>query len=225
MKRGDAYEISLEGSCYSGKSTLAKALSKQFCGQFIPEYSYFDPSFQRRKKFPPHSIDDSLDSFKYFLNLDLNRTYSISTNQDKLFFLDRSIVSVIAFEYAKLKVGIPNIFNQVNDLIKHHLERATLPSEWIYLRFDSLNTLKLRVQSHDIGLRFMVEKNTVQNLQTFYKVFFTELGQYSITISTESSPRLQLEQASNFINDRLNSKDKITPQIFMAALNNTQKIL
>jgi len=65
-KNIECNEFSLEGVCYSGKSTLAKSLSIRLKTPYLPEYSFYDQSVGRRNQFPPRSKKESLQSLRFF---------------------------------------------------------------------------------------------------------------------------------------------------------------
>lgn len=220
MKKTIYNEFSLEGVCYSGKTTLARSLCESYRGLFLPEYSFFDRSIKRRKKFPPMSKKDSYQSFEFFLDLDKVRKNYLVAQPKKLVFSDRSIISTIAFEYAKFKVNIPNVLDQVTGLIDSHIQNIILPTGWIYMRFNNLVDQKTRLKSHHVGLSFLVEDITLKNLQYFYDRLFVELKQFSLVIPTEYSQDLQLKLASRFIEERLTVKTRLSPSIFLLAINN-----
>lgn len=215
MNRTKKKEFSIEGVCYSGKTTLAKSLSENWKNSlFVPEYSFFDLSVKRRNNFPPISKQDSMQAFQFFLNLDQTRKGAVNAQKQSLIFSDRSIISTIAFEYAKSKANIPNVFDQVDQLIDEHLLNIELPLGWIYIRFNDLELIKKRINSHHIGLKFLIEENTLANLQFFYDFIFEKIKQFSLVVSASEAPKLQLEQTSAFIKTRIKSIDKLSHKDF-----------
>jgi len=90
---------------------------------------------------------------------------------------------------------------------------------------NDFSTLKSRTKSHNIGLKFLVENKTLDNLQFFYDVFSQKLKKHFLTIPAEENPRFQIESASSFIEQRIKSKNQLSEEKFLLVLDKIIKKL
>ena len=92
----ESYYFAIEGGVCCGKTTLANLVSSSTGSPRLPEYmEMVSPAH------PAHSLAlPDLDRVLFFFELDQRRSLSIGVQRNALVVGDRSILSIIAFEYA-----------------------------------------------------------------------------------------------------------------------------
>jgi thymidylate kinase len=92
--------LAVEGSSFSGKTTMVNLLGEHFSGRIIGEY--YDYAIKTSKDgFPPFAkTRDQLDQqIDYFLNLEAERTAEVEeSSQVKPIIVDRTAASLVAFQ-------------------------------------------------------------------------------------------------------------------------------
>jgi len=159
--------VALEGLVHAGKSTLLRSIMMQEYKfvKCIEEYVEF-----ATERFPvfPKSREFARSGHMFFLNLEQNRKAEMG-DSDRIILLDRSIFSILAYNFAVEKMSngeIPCFQDSVN---AYENEDWLIPEACIYLDVDDEN-ISLRHQNekgfyHDIFL----EKTFNAQLREFYE--------------------------------------------------------
>lgn len=93
--------IWLEWGICSGKTTIWKLLAKKLGWYFIEEHT---PRIKNKEAFNLEfkTAQDFLKTFKYFLDVEIERNTSLDEN--KIYIFDRTIYSLLWFAYSKWKL-------------------------------------------------------------------------------------------------------------------------
>lgn len=128
--------VALEGLVHAGKSTLLENISER-CAfvKCIGEYVNFTT-----ERFPcfPESRDDACSGNAFFLNLEQERILEIEEN-DCVVLLDRSIFSVLAYNFAVEKMSNGKIPCFQDNIKAYQNESWLIPEVCVYLDVDDRN--------------------------------------------------------------------------------------
>lgn len=101
---GTPLVIAVEGMCFAGKTTLARALARRLSAAVIPEYADLAPL----PGFPPASPSAARTALSRFLAIEAGRARSARTANGPLVLFDRCPLTLIAHEHAMTALGIPS---------------------------------------------------------------------------------------------------------------------
>lgn len=95
--------VAMEGLCYAGKTTLARALAPLTGGTVIAEYG----ELAAPPPFPPRNEDDVIAALRHFLRLERARAAAARAAGTAVVLLDRSPLTLIAHEHGIGRLGVP----------------------------------------------------------------------------------------------------------------------
>ena len=100
---GDPLVIAVEGLCYAGKTTLARALAPAAGAIVIGEYA----GMASLPPFPPRHLGDIATALDRFLHLEQLRARTARAAGAPVVLLDRSPLTLIAHECGMAALGVP----------------------------------------------------------------------------------------------------------------------
>ena len=127
--------IALEGSSFAGKTTISNHLTNIYPNsiRLISEYVEYAKGSKYFPPFPKTS-QQAIDNLIFFLNLDAIRFSEIHENPEYYsFLLDRSVLTLLAFNYALEKQYNIVCYEESYNLIVNSY-RAFIPDLTIYLK-------------------------------------------------------------------------------------------
>jgi thymidylate kinase len=118
--------IAFEGLPGGGKTTLVKMLAQELDGEYIPEIVETD-------KYSP-------DQDEYYIESEFQKIDFAKKSTKKYKILDRSYISMLAYNYGKKENGLENIYNVLVEKFKDMPE----PNLYVYLKIDEIGVCNAR---------------------------------------------------------------------------------
>lgn len=99
----EPFAAAIEGLCYAGKTTLARALAPLTGGMVLPDYG----ELAATPRFPPRDQEDVIAALRHFLCLERARAAAARAARAAVVLLDRSPLTLIAHEHGIGHLGVP----------------------------------------------------------------------------------------------------------------------
>ena len=200
-------KLTLEGTSFAGKTTLSKELEKHNPNRYkmIEEYVAYAKGAENFPSYPPKNKEEALRNFEFFLNLERQRHVDIKKHEDKpyVMVMDRSIISLLGFEYAQKYLAGLDVFCEVKDMLEKEPDLA--PDFIIYLHANDLNIKKrLQESQRKVGDLF-VDPNFNQQIRNFFD-WLAEQGKYPIVTIDTNKDFNQVKQELIQVADSLKIK-------------------
>lgn len=100
---GTPIVLAIEGLCFVGKTTLARALATQREAVVLPDYA----DLAAPPPWPPRGRADVIAALRHFLRLEQQRALLARQRASRLVVQDRSPLSLIAHEFGMDRLGMP----------------------------------------------------------------------------------------------------------------------
>ncbi len=168
--------VALEGLPGGGKTTLAKMLADGLNGDYIPE-------ILETNKFSPNQDE-------YYIESEYQKIIKANKSNKKFKFLDRSYVSMLAYNYGKKENGLENIFDM---LVKIFLKMPE-PSLYVYLKIDDIKICNARKGKRGRNPVWVNEDNLLRIREYYEKFFKTKNNCLVVSVDNNS-----LEEAYRII--------------------------
>lgn len=173
------HHVALEGNVGAGKSTVAKIFCETYGYPHIGEYGNYVnfAAGERFPIFPPSDAMSVMSSNSLWIKLEYRRKSHLvdSSNEyeKKSFLIERSPLSLVAFEYAKMKQGLSY---EVTNLLGNYAMlldagRISEPSGYIFLN-TSPEVVEKRIRERGgRSIDFLFTAETCSQIESFYKFF------------------------------------------------------
>jgi deoxyadenosine/deoxycytidine kinase len=201
----------IEGHCFSGKTTLLKELEKTYQVNIIEEYDYYAGGGINFPNFPPKSLEEAKSAVKFFIELEKRRTNDavelcIKYNQPVI--MDRSPLACMAFQKVAESQypDIPKIYAYSMDAFKESAEKGDiiLPSVILYIEPPDLEAYMKRVAIRGrLPNEFLNKPETFLAMSKWYKEVISKAFNDSnslILLSKEGELDLYSYFAYEFLN-------------------------
>lgn len=172
--------VVLEGNSGSGKTTLANNLEKRPGFVHIGEYgNYLDfKNGENFPNFPPKNINDVLNSNSLWPQIEIRRrSHQIEFAEkypNSVQIVERSLLSLLAFEYAKKEQGVVFDIQNLTDIYSELYKKGILvePSAYVFLKA-SPEIIRERVKDKkdSSSLRFLSSSKSVIVINEFIQEF------------------------------------------------------
>ncbi len=164
-------KITLEGTSFAGKTTLAKEIEAHNPERYkmVKEYSEYAGGSANFPSFPPKNKEEALRNLEFFLNLERKRHVDMESYKDKSYVMvmDRSVVSLLGFEFAQKYLGGLDIFCEAKEIIRQEPNLA--PDLVVYLQTDDENIKsRLKESQRKVGDLF-VDPEFNRQLRIFFE--------------------------------------------------------
>lgn len=172
--------VVIDGNSGAGKTTTAVIVSSRSGLSHIGEYgNYLDhKSGEKFPNFPPLNIDEVIKSHPLWTHLELRRRehqiFSSLGKPETMQVVERSPLSLIAFEYAKMQQGIPF---EISMLLEKYLELYKMgiliePSGYIFITV-SPESVRDRIKNveNNPTLQFLCSSRTITSINDFIERF------------------------------------------------------
>ncbi|OGM07124.1 hypothetical protein A2130_00620 [Candidatus Woesebacteria bacterium GWC2_33_12] len=172
--------VAIEGNSGAGKTSTSLLVHKETQLPHIGEYgNYID--FEKNEsfpQFPPNNVQDIIQSNTLWSKIEFRRRVHQLNLQDKfpnsLQIVERSSISLFAFEYAKMKLGLPYEFTHLSGLYSMLYETTILkePCGYVFLRV-SPETVRARIniENANKSLKFLCNRKSVLAINEFISFF------------------------------------------------------
>ncbi len=169
-------QIAIEGNVGAGKSTVAILFGQQYGYPHIGEYGNY-VNFSSNEKFPifpPEKELDIISSNPLWLNLEFRRQRhmidSIKESNKRMLLVERSPFSLIAFEYAKMKQGLPyeisNLAGNYAMLIQtNHIKE---PLGYVFLNASTTTIANRIAERGGRSIDFLFDPLTCRHIDQFF---------------------------------------------------------
>lgn len=168
--------IAIEGNSGAGKSTLLKELHNLGFATIEEYYMFLQTDIgESFPKFPPKSIESVRASNALWVDLEIRRSLerlTLAKKSNTAQVIDRSPISLLAFEEAKKRIGLPADFLDLPTKLLALYENKVLrePVGYIHLHC-SINTIQGRREG--LVLPFLITDETVAAIDTYTQRFLT----------------------------------------------------
>lgn len=146
--------VALEGLPGGGKTTLAQWLSKELNGAYIPE-------IVSTEKYQP-------DQDEYYVESELEKVKIAAAIDKKFCFLDRSHISMLAYNYGKKVNGLENIY----DILTNSFKAMPEPDLYVYLKITDVSVCNQRKGTDGRNPVWINIKN-LEKIREYYDNFFS----------------------------------------------------
>lgn len=171
--------IALEGNVGAGKSTVAIFFGQKYNLPHIGEYgNYVDfAGGERFPIFPPEDNLSVISSNPLWINLEFRRQThmieAIRSERKDLLLVERSPLSLVAFEYAKMKQGLPY---EISNLVGNYAmlidtDQIKEPSGYVFLNTTPDTVGKRIAERGGRSIDFLFNPTTCTQIEDFF-VFF-----------------------------------------------------
>lgn len=158
--------VALEGGVCAGKSSVAAILEAQGVGQHVQEYAAQIPYSAQLATFELDPVARAAS----FLSLESDRISR--PHQTECVILDRSCLTVFAFEYACVRLGANEIASPLLDLAETYA--LVVPQFTIFLDIsDDVREMRLAARAKPY-----VPILADRNFNNYFKGFFEAVGEY-----------------------------------------------
>lgn len=212
--------VALEGNVGAGKSTVAKMFSETYNYPHIGEYgNYVNFSAgEQFPTFPPNEIIDIINSNPLWIKLEYRRSAHLfdsgKVKKDTPLLIERSPLSLVAFEYAKMKQNLPfetsNLLGSYAMLLD--IGMITEPSAYIFLN-TSPEVVKQRIikrGGRSIDFLFTTETcSQIENFYDFFKKYYLQKKQYK-NIQTDKLDSTEIAKKVGTFIQNINNSETVT---------------
>jgi deoxyadenosine/deoxycytidine kinase len=170
----------LEGNCFSGKSTLLRELMQKYNVKVVGEYADYANDGEDFPPFPSASYEDAKKSIDFFVEIEkrrISKAVDLSAQSSLPVVMDRSPLSCIVFQAAvEEQFAVPSAHAYSVDAFNKQVQLGTIvyPQALVYLEPENLETFNKRVlQRGRVGIDFL---NTSENffvMQRLYRDYAT----------------------------------------------------
>jgi len=172
-------QVAIEGNVGAGKSTVASVFGQTFKFPHIGEYGNY-VNFADGEKFPtfpPREELSVIDSNPLWLKLEFRRQThmieAVKENPKDLLLVERSPLSLVAFEYAKMRQGLPY---EVTNLIGNYamfLETGQVkePYGYVFLNTTPSTVEKRIIERGGRSIDFLFSSRTCIQIEHFFDFF------------------------------------------------------
>jgi thymidylate kinase len=219
--------VVVEGNAGSGKSTVLKVLQDNFNFSTVGEYGDF-VDFKKGENFPvfpPQSNFDVIQSNHLWLKLELKRRSDMifKSFRGLPILMDRSPLSLFAFEYAKMNQGFPsefaNLAGRYCKLID--LGISSEPVGFVILNTDPAIIQQRIVSRGGRAIPFLFNRQTIQDISKFLEYFaeqYVHPHNYLIIDNKEHTPEETAKIISSFNNGLVNRGENSIRQFLQSIL-------
>ncbi len=164
-------KFALEGSSFAGKTTIARGIERQEPEVFkaVQEYVFYAGGSEKFPSFPPKNKEEALKNLEFFVNLERKRHEDIQKIQEeknKIVVMDRSVITLLGFEFVQRYFSGIDIFREAKELLKSEPELAPDFILWMDVSQESVKK-RLKASQRKIGKLF-VDKDFNENLRKFF---------------------------------------------------------
>lgn len=215
-------QIAIEGNVGSGKSTVAVLFGQQYGYPHIGEYgNYVDfPGGEKFPIFPPKAELDVVSSNLLWMKLEFRRQKhmvdSMRVSDKKILLVERSPLSLMAFEYAKMKLGfsyeISNLTGNYAMLVQtDHIKE---PLGYVFLNVSPATVAKRIAERGGRSIGFLFDPTTCRQIEhffTFFKQTYLKQTPYVDIQTDDKKPEIVAQEIRTFLDS---SQDAINAQPF-----------
>lgn len=167
---------SVEGSSFSGKTTLVETLKDLYDVEVIPEYDAYVGGGRNFPRFPPATVEEAQKSIDFFVEIEKRRSaeaVELSERYNRPVIMDRSPYSCIVFQ-SVVHNHLQPIPSAYLYSIERFLEEADqgniiVPNSLIYL-YPSVEQFRDRVRSRGrVGIDFLNWETTLTHIQEWFE--------------------------------------------------------
>lgn len=175
-----SHHVALEGNVGAGKSTVAKIFCETYGYPHIGEYvDYVNFSNgESFPQFPPANEMSVINSNPLWMKIEYRRRAhlfdsKIESGNAKIFLVERSPLSLVAFEYAKMKQLLPYEITNLLGNYSMMLDIGILkePSGYVFLQIPEKLVEKRIIQRGGKTLDFLFRPVTCKQIDSFYSFF------------------------------------------------------
>jgi deoxyadenosine/deoxycytidine kinase len=167
----------LEGPCFSGKTTLLNELRTKFGVATIEEYVHYAGGSKKMPQFPPKTLDEAKTSVRFLVEIEKKRTndaVELSLKKGVPVIMDRSPLSCIVFEKAlsKFDPEIPSVYAYSIEAFHQEIENGNIviPGAMIYLESGSVEQFVNRVLKRGrIKINMLNDPQALLIMQEWYR--------------------------------------------------------
>ncbi len=222
--------IVVEGNSGAGKTTTTNIVARETNLVHIGEYGNY-VNFSEGEtfpQFPPQSASHVIQTNILWTKLEFRRRahqlVSQAQSPDAMQLVERSPISLVAFEYAKMKQGIPFEIDHLLGLYSKLYELGILkePNGYIFIRV-SPNVVQERIKLKDNNrtLEFLCSDKTISAINEFISAFLAKYIDRDsfIILDSDKASQEELANAIVFFLDGLKGKSQPTNGIITLAHN------
>lgn len=159
--------VAFEGLPGSGKTTIAQMLAQAFNGDYIPEII-------SNKKYLSNQDE-------YYIESEKLKVKKYKKSLKKYIFLDRSPLSMLAYNFGKKANGLENIYKG----LQVEFNKIPQPDLYVYLKINDVNICNQRKGTKDRN-PIWTDINNLKEIRNFYEKYFSKTKK-SIIISAEDN--------------------------------------
>ena len=170
--------VTIEGACYSGKTTLLKGLETSGGVQIVEEYVHYMGGSKKMPRFPPPTTDQAKSVISMFVEIEKKRCSDAIELYEKSggipILMDRSPFSCMLFEKTIQTrfPKIPNVFEYSVEAFAKEIELGSIfiPPAIIYIKPQNDKIFEQRVKKRGrVPVDFLNEVETLELQNSWYQ--------------------------------------------------------
>lgn len=197
--------VVIEGNSGAGKTTTVNIVAEETNFPHIGEYgNYINFSAgESFPLFPPQSSSDVIQTNTLWAQLEFRRrSHQLSSNAKTpniMQLVERSPISLVAFEYAKRQQGIPSEIDHLLGLYSKLYEVGILkePNGYVFIKVSpEFVKERIKLKGNNPTLEFLCSDKTISSINEFMDKFFTKYIYPDNFIILDSDRTSQTEMAN-----------------------------
>lgn len=221
--------IVIEGNIGAGKTTTTNLVASQTGLTHVGEYGNYvnfagGESFP---KFPPQNLDEVIRTNTLWIQLEFRRrAHQLSAREKSgiMQIVERSPLSLVAFEYAKMKQGIPSEIDHLLGLYSKMYDTGILkePNGYVFIQVSpGVVQERIKIKGSNPALEFLCSNKTILAINEFMNGFFAKYINPENFIVLDSDTTNQEGLATSIVNfiGKLKGKSQPTKGITALAHN------
>lgn len=198
--------IGIEGSSFTGKTTLCRRIQEVCKCPLVPEYDYFaDKIFP---PFPPNNAQAAIDNIDFFVKMEQQRKSYLDSIQRQFskVVVDRTFLSICGFQYLvqRFGSGAPSVLGYAREKMQEmdSEDRIIKPHKLFILTIDrELFDIRLRMRGR-VAVDILNNFENIADYAEFVEQSNQENARASTRVDqTNQNINLQIQSIISSIND------------------------
>lgn len=193
--------IALEGPVCAGKTTLLRMFANDGYTT-VSEYAEYANHGRGFPSFPPKTPKEALDNFRFFLEVEERRFGIIQQKEfrkDDLVIIDRSVFTLLAFEYAAPAYTGFSVFNEAWEIIRNS-DKVLTPFKILYLEIDDETIAQRFAQKDSFCAEVFLRPEFNAKIREFFQVCCEVMPDFFVKIeNSKRTPREAYWEIKRFL--------------------------
>lgn len=179
--------IALEGPVCAGKTTVLRNLAQRGLPTLREYGEYVVSAKNDFPSFPPRTKEEALSNFQFFLELEQQRfADSRQFSNERTLVLDRSVLSLLAFEYTAPPFTGINILPEATRMVAEH-PGVVFPDKVVYLHVSHEKIVRRRQLCSGFYLELLLDPVFNNGFREFFEKCSEQRPEWVTIVNTHKS--------------------------------------